>query len=187
MNERSGFSLRAFGCTLHFSASSPAGENALAQSVFPSLPRLSHNFGGDVRLHVQEAASGFTVLVNEAPAGACPSEAGLGLCIIRALDDAVIAGMRGLRAVHAGAVAWHGCGILLPGKTHAGKSSLVAELVRRGATYYSDEYALIDGEGRLHPYPRPLLLRHGSPEQTPVTCEELGGRTGRGSVPVRCI
>ena len=78
--------------------------------------------------------------------------------LIRALDDAVVQRLTTLRAVHAGAVLWGERALLLPGVTHAGKSSLVAELLRRGATYFSDEYALIDSEGRVHPYPRPLLL-----------------------------
>src|SRR5262245_28191234 len=42
--------------------------------------------------------------------------------------------------VHAGAVGWKGRALLLPGRTFAGKSTLVAALVRAGATYYSDEY-----------------------------------------------
>jgi hypothetical protein len=31
----------------------------------------------------------------------------------------------------------------------------VAELVRAGATYYSDEFAVLDSRGRVHPFPRP--------------------------------
>jgi hypothetical protein len=34
----------------------------------------------------------------------------------------------------------------------------VAELVRRGARYYSDTYAVLDEAGLVHPYARPLLL-----------------------------
>src|SRR5690348_5169542 len=64
--------------------------------------------------------------------------------------------------VHAGVVAWKGQAILLPGKSYSGKSTLVAELVRAGATYYSDEYAVLDRRGRVHPYPRPLTLRNGA-------------------------
>jgi hypothetical protein len=67
--------------------------------------------------------------------------------------------------------------------THAGKSSLVAELLRHGATYFSDEYALIDAEGRVHPYPRPLLLRNGRPEQFPVLPGECGSSAGDSPAP----
>ena len=61
--------------------------------------------------------------------------------------------------VHAGVVGWRGKAIVLPGRTFAGKSTLVAALVRAGATYYSDEYAVLDERGRVHPYARPLVLR----------------------------
>jgi len=61
----------------------------------------------------------------------------------------------------------------LPGGTHAGKSALVAELLRCGAVYLSDEYALIDDRGRAQAYPRPLLLRNGGAEQVPRLPEEF--------------
>jgi hypothetical protein len=61
--------------------------------------------------------------------------------------------------VHAGVVGWRGGAILLPGRSLAGKSTLVHALVRAGATYYSDEYAVLDDEGRVHPYARPIALR----------------------------
>lgn len=61
--------------------------------------------------------------------------------------------------VHAGVVAWKGRAILLPGRTFSGKTSLVAALLRRGAIYYSDEYAVLDADGKVHPYARPLQVR----------------------------
>lgn len=64
--------------------------------------------------------------------------------------------------VHAGVVAWRGRALVLPGRSHAGKSTLVAALVRSGARYYSDEYAVLDAHGRVHPFPRPLALRRAS-------------------------
>jgi hypothetical protein len=87
--------------------------------------------------------------------------------------------------VHAGVVGWRGRAILLPGRTHAGKSTLVAALVRAGATYYSDEYALIDGDGRVRPYPRALSLRRarGAVRVRPETL----GRVGRAPLPVGVV
>lgn len=61
--------------------------------------------------------------------------------------------------VHAGAVAWNGRALLVPGHSFSGKSRLVAALVKAGATYYSDEYAVLDRQGRVHPFPTPLSLR----------------------------
>jgi len=107
--------------------------------------------------------------------------------LIRVLDEAVIERMSSLFVVHAGAVVFDGRAMLMPGVTHAGKSSLVAELLRRGATYFSDEFALIDSRGRVHPYPRPLLLRNGSAEQYPVLPGECNASVGDAPVPVGWI
>jgi hypothetical protein len=61
--------------------------------------------------------------------------------------------------VHAGVVGWKGQALILPGRSFTGKSTLVAALLRAGATYYSDEFAVLDARGRVHPYARPLSLR----------------------------
>jgi hypothetical protein len=90
--------------------------------------------------------------------------------------------------IHAGVVAWQGRALLLPGVSHAGKSTLVAELVRGGATYYSDEFALIDCAGRVHPFARDLRMRlPGRPEQAPVSMAQLNGRAGIKSLPVSLV
>ena len=68
---------------------------------------------------------------------------------------------RGFLFVHAGVVGHAGRAIVLPGPTHAGKSTLVLALVRAGAEYYSDEYAVIDREGMIYPYRKPLSERVG--------------------------
>ena len=49
--------------------------------------------------------------------------------------------------------------LLIPGATFTGKTTLVQALVQAGATYYSDEYAVLDDAGLVHPYPRPLSIR----------------------------
>jgi hypothetical protein len=90
--------------------------------------------------------------------------------------------------VHAGVVGWRGQAILLPGTSMSGKSTLVAELIRAGATYYSDEYAVLDATGRVHPYARPLRLRQDGPRQRrrdPV--EAVAGQAGRRSLPVGLV
>src|SRR3954470_9379656 len=85
--------------------------------------------------------------------------------------------------IHAGVVGWNGGAVVIPGASFSGKTSLVAELVRRDATYYSDEYAAIDRHGRVHPFAKRLSIR-GDGERSP---EELGGAAGRRPVPVRAI
>ena len=90
--------------------------------------------------------------------------------------------------VHAGVVARHGQAIVLPGATMAGKSTIVAALVAAGAEYYSDEYAVLDQEGRVHPYARPLALRTWPEmEQRQVAVQDLGGVIGRGAANVAVV
>ena len=61
--------------------------------------------------------------------------------------------------VHAGVVAVERGALVIPGATFTGKTTLVQALVHAGATYYSDEYAVLDDAGLVHPYPRPLSIR----------------------------
>lgn len=70
--------------------------------------------------------------------------------------------------VHAGVVRALGQTIVIPGRSFSGKSTLVAALLAEGASYLSDEYAVLDGEGLVHSFLRPLALRaHGERRATP--------------------
>jgi hypothetical protein len=89
--------------------------------------------------------------------------------------------------VHAGVVGWGGSAIVVPGASGSGKTTLVAALVRLGATYYSDEYAVLDGRGRVHPYPSPLSVRESHDRPTKYAVEALGGRRGRRPLPVGLV
>src|SRR5438093_9745682 len=53
--------------------------------------------------------------------------------------------------VHAGAVGWRGRAIVIPGASMSGKTTLVSAFVQAGATYYSDEYAVLDRKVRYVP------------------------------------
>jgi hypothetical protein len=91
--------------------------------------------------------------------------------------------------VHAGVVGWNGQAIVIPGRSFSGKSSLVKALVEAGATYYSDEFAVLDERGRVHPYPLPLVIRPGL-DGTPTMKyrpEELGGVAGVRPLPVGLV
>jgi hypothetical protein len=65
--------------------------------------------------------------------------------------------------VHAGVVEWRGKAIVIPGRSHQGKTTLVSELIRIGARYMSDEFAILDSKGLVHPFDRDLAVRT-SPE-----------------------
>jgi hypothetical protein len=61
-------------------------------------------------------------------------------------------------------------------------------MVRAGAAYYSDEYAVIDPEGRVHPYFKPIELREeGTYKQSKFDVSSLGGHAGTESLPIGLV
>jgi hypothetical protein len=89
--------------------------------------------------------------------------------------------------VHAGVVAHRGKTIVLPGLSFAGKTTLVAALVRAGARYYSDEFAVLDENGLVRPYAKPLSLRDNNQIQIEHPVESLGGIAGDEPLPVGAV
>jgi hypothetical protein len=89
--------------------------------------------------------------------------------------------------VHAGVVGWRGQAIVIPGYSRAGKSTLVAELLKLGATYASDEYAVLDGEGNVHPFARPLSLRQSEGPPLRPEATSLGARSETTPLPIGLI
>jgi hypothetical protein len=92
--------------------------------------------------------------------------------------------------VHAGVVGWKGRALVVPGRSRSGKTTLVVELVRAGAEYYSDEFAVLDLMGRVHPFVKPLSIRGPGGCDVHVrrpSAEELGGLSGRRALPVGLV
>ncbi len=91
--------------------------------------------------------------------------------------------------IHAGAVGWKDSAIIIPGTSFSGKTTLVSELIKAGAVYYSDEYAVLDKEGNLHPYPKMLSMRGiiDDFQQLDTAPEVFGARIGSKPIPVKMI
>jgi hypothetical protein len=91
--------------------------------------------------------------------------------------------------VHAGVVAHRGRAIVIPGRTMSGKSTLVAELIKRGATYFSDEYAVLDEKGWVHPFAKPVSLREAGPAYDAIdyAAGHFGAPTGVAAVPIGLV
>jgi len=91
--------------------------------------------------------------------------------------------------IHAGVVGWKGRGIIIPGTSYSGKTSLTVELIRRGATYYSDEYAIIDRQGLVAPFPKTLSIRGGVNAYTQVEypLETFSATLGTEKIPIAIV
>jgi hypothetical protein len=101
------------------------------------------------------------------------------------IDNAVALRSTEEMFMHAGVVGWRGQAIVIAGRSGTGKSALVAELVREGALYYSDDYAPIDDAGRVHSYaraPSPRGTMHG-----PRRIGRPGGSQPRPALPIGLI
>jgi hypothetical protein len=182
------FELRVFNCSIQVETACIEVHAVLQRYIFPSLPRIANTAGKpDISIRVIQVADQFQLLADDVAVASAHEAIHLVPDLIRTLDDAVVQRLSTVRAVHAGAVLWGERALLLPGSTHAGKSSLVTELLRRGATYLSDEYALIDSEGLVHPYPRALLVRSGRPEQVPMLPAECNATVADTPYPVGWI
>ena len=153
----------------------------LSQLAWPIVPGAEFTEKGqaDAALTVHERQSA------EGEAGYEIFENGAALSIVNNLEAAI----RGVEAwaqltvatlakelvfVHAGVIGWKGRAIVVPGRSLSGKSTLVLSFVRHGADYYSDEYAIFDSEGRVHPYWRQPKLRVRSDQDMATSL--VGGR-----------
>ena len=88
--------------------------------------------------------------------------------------------------VHAGAVSWKDQAIVIPGESHSGKTTLVQAFLELGATYYSDEFAVLDSDGQLHPFPRALRVRSNLAAKK-IPAAEFGAATGVAPAQVRLV
>lgn len=73
------------------------------------------------------------------------------------VNQYVIASTRQL-AFHAGAVSLGDRVVAFPAQSGAGKSTMTLACTRLGLGYVSDEALVLDDDGRVRPYPRPLGL-----------------------------
>jgi hypothetical protein len=69
--------------------------------------------------------------------------------------------------IRAGVVGWRGKAIVIPNAVTTDATLLMVELLRRGAVYYSNSFAVLDADGLVHAY-RTTFGQGPSPEPLPV-------------------
>ena len=155
--------LEAYGARLAVSAT----DAAVLQAILDGLPRgwepsreaLAAEEDIGWRFGIRRAGEGYLIRDDQGREHAC-AELDLAIVMLHSqmrrfvgyhTDELVF--------VHAGVVAAGGAAIVLPGHSFAGKSTLVEALVRAGADFYSDEYAMFDADGRVAHYREPLVRR----------------------------
>jgi len=149
------FSVLAYGARIEFRL--PAA--LLAELPSPIVPGAEIDSGGpadavlSVRLnHTAEGGPLFEITENGVVLSTESSLQGAAEAVESWAQLTVATLAKALVFVHAGVVGWRNRAIVIPGRSLSGKTTLVLALVEAGAEYYSDEYAIFDSEGRVHPY-----------------------------------
>lgn len=177
----------AFGVRVQISVSPPDGI-ARMRSLLPPGWRPCPSSNVQKRFAIRPDAAGNYVLFRDERPFISHLDIDLAFELLEAQVRAYIALHAPDRIfVHAGVVAYGGHAMVIPGLSFSGKTTLVAALIRAGATYYSDEYAPLDEHGRVHPYPKPLSLRDHRQVQHDHDIESLGGVAGEQPLPIRLV
>jgi hypothetical protein len=177
--------LRAYGRTV--SLEGPAGALAQAREHLPANYRVGTGPPDRCWAVCEHSGSGWAATVEGQTLSFWVGVAEAMAAVLSDMELWIAEFARRMVFVHAGCVAVDGHAIVLPGRSMSGKSCLTAALVRAGASYYSDEYAVLDQHGLVRPYARKPAIRpeEGAPVAR-LTLEELGA-VGRGPAPVHLI
>ncbi len=176
----------AFGVCMSVSASAPALLDRVQAHLPPGWCERS-SAGAERRFSLTAEPAGTYALGRDTDVLA--SAQGLELDLALELLDSEIRLYLGRKApdaifIHAGVVAHHGRAIVMPAPSFGGKTTLVVALIRAGALYYSDEFAVLDENGLVRPYPKPLSIRGIVPGQLDHSVESLGGVAGVDALPI---
>jgi len=178
----------SFGVPFTLSASSAALLAQMRQRAPHAADLNDRPTAGAAHFTVVQSSESYRLIIDEAPIAEAADLAPLLDQLARGLMVHVANHAPDRVFIHAGVVGWRGRALLLPGRSFAGKTTLVAELMRAGAVYYSDEYAVLDDLGRVHPYARDLQMRLDRDAlQASVPVAQLNGRTGIDSLPVSLV
>ena len=176
----------AFG--VHVAVSAPAELLPRIETVLPPGCLRRDPEDGDHQLSVMPRRKSSYRVEDEAGSVSGSADVRVMLMILEARLRACVAFHAPAHIfVHAGVVGFGGRAIVIPGRSFSGKTTLVAELVKAGAVYYSDEYAVLGEDGLVHPYSKPLSIRLDNSGQTDFDVSALGGVAGDAPLPIGLV
>ena len=140
----------------------PSSLAGYLERLFPPSMMISVPAGSHVA--VQEHGSRYSLYSDHSPPvfGLPLSE--VLVLLMEEVTKALITRLDAGVALHAAAVGYKGVGILMPGATGSGKSSLAAWLLAGGLDYLTDEIAILSGAGTIVGFPRALVIKPGAAE-----------------------
>ena len=159
----SGFVLSSYGVRIAIGATEPRILKRVPEDLLPGS-KMAGTRKADVRFFIarDESTKIFILYEDGRPIARARFLRDLLVRLEASAQHAVARLCRKHVFIHAGVVRWGGRAILLPGQSYSGKSTLVLALVRVGATYYSDEFAVVDTKGQIHPFSRRPHVRTAS-------------------------
>jgi uncharacterized protein (UPF0276 family) len=138
--------------------------DALARHIDRALAHLQCSAGApDVTLKVRASGPDWIVLDDDVEAHRCRRPEEVLPIIKQRLRETATNRHDYVIKVHAGVTSLGGACVVLPGSAGSGKTTLTAGLIRAGATYFSDELALLEGRGlAVRPFLLTLTVKDGS-------------------------
>lgn len=139
----------------------------LADNLLGDLPAARNNHGRKaVKLYeiiFNEDGDNFLLWENKKQIYKGQSQYALSYILINKILYDCISGNISQHAIHAGGVRRGDYGVILPGLSGRGKSTLTAWLCLNGFGYLTDELLFISDDGKITPFTRPVNLKTREP------------------------
>lgn len=177
----------AYGVPIRLSANDPGVLAAMVGTLPPGW-RPSRATVARRSFHIEETAGQFSVTMDGVEL-ATHDDPRLAVELVEITSHRWLSQVARTRLFfHAGVVAVDGRAILIPGASHAGKTTLVEAFLRAGATYYTDEFAVVDRHGLVHPFPRAMRVRTVEGERLGRrAAAEFGAGCGTHPIPIALV